>query len=47
MKTCQAEKRSVAVISPGLLPVPPVIGGSVETVIQQLLIFPVILIRGV
>ncbi len=27
---------SVAIISPGLLPVPPVLGGSVETVIQQM-----------
>ncbi|MHB9093771.1 MAG: glycosyltransferase family 4 protein [Eubacteriales bacterium] len=27
---------SVAVVSPGLLPIPPVIGGSVETVIQKM-----------
>jgi len=32
-KTCPA---SVAVVSPGLLPVPPVLGGSVETVIQKM-----------
>lgn len=29
-------KNSVAVISPGLLPIPPVVGGSVETVMQKM-----------
>lgn len=29
-------KKSIAVISPGLLPIPPILGGSVETVIQEM-----------